>query len=41
MPRPMTKNLYYDHADMRLDSLADIPLTELLAKPDGTLMVVN
>ena len=32
VPRPMTKNLYYDHADMRLDSLADIPLTELLAK---------
>ncbi len=31
VPRPMTKNLCYDHADVRLDSLADMPLEQLLA----------
>lgn len=30
VPRPMTKDLDYDHADMRLASLADMPLAKLL-----------
>ena len=30
VPRPMTKDLNYDHADMRLASLADMPLAKLL-----------
>ena len=31
VPRPMSITLSFDHADMRLDSLADMPLRELLA----------
>ena len=30
VPGPMTKNLSFHNADMRLDSLTDMPLTELL-----------
>ena len=30
VPGPMTKNLSFDNADMRLESLADMPLSELL-----------
>ncbi len=31
IPSPMTKTHNFDHADMRLESLADVPLEELLA----------
>ena len=31
VPGPMTKNLSFHNADMRLESLVDMPLTELLA----------
>ena len=31
VPRPMAKDLCYDHADMSLESLADLPLEQFLA----------
>ena len=30
VPGPMTRDRSYDHADMRLESLADMPLEELM-----------
>jgi beta-phosphoglucomutase-like phosphatase (HAD superfamily) len=30
VPGPMTKDQSFDHADMRLESLADMPLAEIL-----------
>lgn len=33
VPSPLTKDLPLDHADLRLDSLADMPLEDLLKLP--------
>ena len=36
VPNPLTRQLNLDHADLRLDSLADLPLQDLIAKRQGT-----
>lgn len=37
VPNPMTERMKFDAADMRLESLASLPLDALLAKLDGRL----
>lgn len=37
VPNPMTRHLPLDQADLRLDSLADLPLESLLAKAGSSL----
>ena len=36
VPNPMTNDLPLDRADVRLNALSDIPLTDLLAKANGS-----
>jgi HAD superfamily hydrolase (TIGR01509 family) len=36
VPNPLTRDLPLGHADLRLDSLADMPLREIVAKADGS-----
>jgi beta-phosphoglucomutase-like phosphatase (HAD superfamily) len=35
VPNPVTRKLPTDHADVRLHSLADLPLEELLRQVEG------